>query len=112
MKILTECTECSATGVFQGRCEPPGTGLVCHACTGRGSVMVSELTAHDVLFVKRKIRIDIQTVEIPSNDTSHNQAINVDWGSNQNTSIAYEEFLKLEIPEEIEFGSQESDIEF
>ena len=112
MKILTECSECFATGVFQGNCEPANTGLVCHTCTGRGSVMVSKLTTHDVLFVKRRIRTGIQTVEIPSNDTSYNSAINVDWGSNQNTSIAYEEFLKLEIPEEIEFGSQESDIEF
>src|SRR3989338_3978887 len=111
MKILTECSECFATGVFQGNCEPANTGLVCHTCTGRGSVMVSKLTTHDVLFVKRRIRTGIQTVEIPSNDTSYNSAINVDWGPNQNSSIAYEKFLNLKIPPEIECESRKGDVD-
>lgn len=55
--VISECSGCSATGVYQGMCEGPGIAVVCLLCKGTGQTKMTYKP-----FVKRKVRKGVKIV--------------------------------------------------
>lgn len=78
MIIKAECTECGASGLFRGMCEPDGIAAVCEHCEGEGYVNLN-ITE----FTRRKGKRGIHTVRLS-------------WG--HGNSITYKEFQEGKRP--------------
>lgn len=87
MKIETECSSCSGTGVYRGFAEPPGVAVVCLNCSGTGK---RELEYTPFTGLKR--RDGVKTVQ-----RSRGSLIIAGVGPHGG-SITYEEFLKGKRP--------------
>ncbi|MDQ5954116.1 MAG: hypothetical protein QG583_43 [Patescibacteria group bacterium] len=75
-KLKFECIPCKASGIYSGRCEPEGVGVICTRCKGEGyeELSADEVVSYNKPFVEKKIRGDIILVEF---------------------RMQYEEFVKL-----------------
>ena len=78
MTIKAECTECGASGLFKGMCEPDGIAAICGRCQGEGYVNLN-ITE----FTRRKGKRGIHTIRLA-------------WG--RGTPITYKEFQEGKRP--------------
>ena len=79
--IRIVCRDCHGTGLYAGIVEAKGHGAVCSRCDGTGC---EELVCE--LFISRKLRTDIQIVQLPWNRPCK--------------AIKYKEFLRGKMPKE------------
>ena len=84
--VKTQCWSCHGTGVFHGRSEPEGVGVVYQRCGGTGCVEIEY-----VPFRRRKKRDDIQVVRLPGEGLIGEQV-------RYTTSVSYETFLVAKMP--------------
>lgn len=80
MIIKAECSDCGASGLFRGMCEPEGIAVICTRCEGEGY-----LNLNITEFTRRKGKRGIHTIRLP-------------WG--RGTSITYQEFQAGKRPRE------------
>lgn len=72
MTIKAECSDCGASGLFRGMCEPDGVAAICTRCRGEGYINL-KITE----FTRRKGKRGINIVRLS-------------WG--HGSSITYQEF--------------------
>lgn len=79
MEVTVDCPSCGGTGIFSGRAETPGTGVLCTTCNNTGAI-----TKAIPLFQGKRKRTDIKMVFRS-------------WESKE--GIPYEDFLNGKLPE-------------
>lgn len=87
MKVDTECSSCSGTGIYRGFAEPPGVGVVCLNCDGTGCRAIEYK-----LFTSRKTRNDIKTVR-RSQGTFIGTGVGPGGGA-----VSYQDFVNGKMP--------------
>lgn len=85
--VFVECESCDGTGIYRGFAEPPGVGVICLTCHGKGGYAYKYKP-----FKERKRRKDVKMVRL-----SRGTFLATGVGPSGN-GIPYEKFLAGKMP--------------